>query len=182
MSLIDPQDSTLSISAQCRLLEIPRASFYYRPTGVSAQDLTLMRLLDEQYLATPFYGSRRMRHYLRLLGFPVGRKRVQRLMQTMGLRAVYPRPKTSRPHPVHKIFPYLLRDLSIDHPNQVWAADITYIPAYSEPTRPPIPIESGHPFRGKAATHSDLKAATHSPSSESVAGFRRNEDEGAHRR
>jgi putative transposase len=128
MSLIDPQDSTLSISVQCRLLEIPRASFYYRPKGVSVEDLTLMRLLDEQYLATPFYGSRRMRHYLRLLGFPVGRKRVQRLMQTMGLRAVYPRPKTSKPHPVHKIFPYLLRDLSIDHPNQVWAADITYIP------------------------------------------------------
>jgi len=124
MGLIDSQDSTLSISAQCRLLEIPRASFYYRPTGVSAQDLLLLRLLDEQYLVTPFYGSRRMMHSLRLLGFPVGRKRVQRLMQTMGLRAVYPRPKTSRPHPVHKIFPYLLRDISIDHPNQVWAADI----------------------------------------------------------
>jgi putative transposase len=128
MGLIDPQDSTLSISAQCRLLDIPRASFYYRRKEVSSEDLTLMRLLDEQFLSTPFYGSRRMMHHLRLLGFPVGRKRVQRLMQTMGLRAVYPRPKTSRPHPAHRIFPYLLRDISIDHPNQVWAADITYIP------------------------------------------------------
>ena len=128
MNLIASPDSKLSVSAQCRLLAIPRASFYYRPTGVSSEDLLLLRLLDEQYLLTPFYGSRRLMHHLRLLGFPVGRTRVQRLMQTMGLRAVYPRPKTSRPHPCHRIFPYLLRDLSIDHPNQVWAADITYIP------------------------------------------------------
>jgi len=128
MNMIASTDSTLSVSAQCRLLAIPRASFYYRPTGVSSEDLLLMRLLDEQYLLTPFYGSRRLMHHLRLLGFPVGRTRVQRLMQRMGLRAVYPRPKTSRPHPCHRIFPYLLRDLSIDHPNQVWAADITYIP------------------------------------------------------
>jgi putative transposase len=128
MGLINSQDSTLSTSAQCRLLAIPRASFYYRPRGESSEDLALMRLLDEQYLATPFYGSRRMMRHLRLLGYPVGRKHVQRLMATMGLRAVYPRPKTSHPHPAHKIFPYLLRDLAIDHPNQVWAADITYIP------------------------------------------------------
>jgi len=128
MGIIDPQDSRISVSAQCRLLEIPRASFYYRPTGVLSEDLTFMRLLDEQYLSTPFYGSRRMMRYLCLLGFPVGRKRVQRLMQTMGLCAVYPRPKTSKPHPAHKIFPYLLRGLTIDHPNQTWCADITYIP------------------------------------------------------
>ena len=128
MGIIDPQDSKLSISRQCRLLAIPRASFYYRPTGVSGEDLTLMRLLDEQYLATPFYGSPRMTRTLRALGFPVGRKRVQKLMATMGLRAVYPRPKTSTPHPAHKIFPYLLRGLTIDHPNQTWCADLTYIP------------------------------------------------------
>jgi putative transposase len=128
MGLIDTQDSTLSVSAQCRLLAIPRASFYYRPRAVANEDLTLMRLLDEQYLLTPFYGSRRMMRYLGSLGYPVGRKRVQKLMAKMGLCAVYPRPKTSAPHPAHKIFPYLLRGLTIDHPNQVWAADITYIP------------------------------------------------------
>jgi putative transposase len=128
MGIIDPKDSTLSVSAQCRLLAIPRASFYYRPRGVADEDLTLMRLLDEQYLSTPFYGSRRMMRYLRSLGYLVGRKRVQKLMATMGLCAVYPRPRTSTPHPANKIFPYLLRGLTIDHPNQTWCADITYIP------------------------------------------------------
>ena len=87
-----------------------------------------MRIIDEQYLKTPVYGSRSMRNYLRRLGYNINRKRVQRLMRLMGLEAIYPKPKTSKPHPEHKIHPYLLRGLKIDHPNQVWAADITYIP------------------------------------------------------
>ena len=87
-----------------------------------------MRFLDEQYLATPFYGSRRMTRELRLAGFSVNRKRVKRLMAQMGICAVYPRPKTSKPHPPHRVYPYLLRDLTIDRPGQVWWADVTYIP------------------------------------------------------
>lgn len=87
-----------------------------------------MRLMDEQYLKTPVWGSRSMRNHLRRLGYKINRKRVQRLMRLMGLEAIYPKPRTSRPHPDHKIYPYLLRDLSIDRANQVWAADITYIP------------------------------------------------------
>ena len=87
-----------------------------------------MRLIDEQYLKTPSWGSRSMRNHLRRLGYKVNRKRIQRLMRNMGLEAIYPKPRTSRPHPEHKVYPYLLRNLAIDHPNQVWAADITYIP------------------------------------------------------
>jgi putative transposase len=87
-----------------------------------------MKLIDEQYLKTPSWGSRSMRNHLRRLGYKINRKRVQRLMRVMGLEAIYPKPKTSRPYPGHKVYPYLLRNLKIDHPNQVWAADITYIP------------------------------------------------------
>jgi putative transposase len=87
-----------------------------------------MRLIDEQFLKTPFYGSRSMTHHLNRQGYPVNRKRIQRLMRQMGLEAIYPKPHTSRKHPGHKVYPYLLRDLSIVHPNQVWVADITYIP------------------------------------------------------
>jgi len=91
-------------------------------------DLELMRLIDEQYLKTPSSGSRSMRNHLRRLGYKVNRKKVQRLMRLMGLEAIYPKPKTSRPHPQHKVYPYLLRNINIERPNQVWAADITYIP------------------------------------------------------
>lgn len=87
-----------------------------------------MRLIDEQYLKIPTWGSRSMRNYLRRLGYRINRKRVQRLMRLMGLEAIYPKPRTSRPHPEHKIYPYLLRDFNIEKPNQVWTADITYIP------------------------------------------------------
>jgi len=87
-----------------------------------------MRLIDEQYLKTPSWGSRSMRNHLRRLGYKVNRKRIQRLMRLMGIEAIYPKPKTSRPHPQHKVYSYLLRNLKIDRPNQVWAADITYIP------------------------------------------------------
>lgn len=92
------------------------------------EDLELMRLIDEQYLKTPCWGSRSMVNHLRRLGYRVNRKRIQRLMRIMGLEAIYPRPRTSRPHPEHKVYPYLLRDLTIDRPDQVWSADITYIP------------------------------------------------------
>ena len=126
--MIDSQDTRLSISAQCHLLDVPRSSFYYRPKETPATDERLMRFIDEQYLATPFYGSRRMTRELRLAGFPVNRKRVRRLMAKMGICAVYPRPRTSKPHPEHRVYPYLLRDLLIDRPGQVWAADVTYIP------------------------------------------------------
>jgi len=126
--MINTQDTRLSISAQCCLLDVPRSSFYYRPKETPAEDERLMRFIDEQYLATPFYGSRRMTRELRLAGFPVNRKRVRRLMAQMGICAVYPRPRTSKPHPEHRVYPYLLRDLVIDRPGQVWCADVTYIP------------------------------------------------------
>jgi putative transposase len=126
--MIDPSNCGMSISCQCQLLSINRSSFYYQPKLIKAEDLKLMRLIDEQYLKTPTWGSRSMRNHLRRLGYKINRKRVQRLMCLMGLEAIYPKPKTSRPHPDHKIYPYLLRGLQIDRPNQVWAIDITYIP------------------------------------------------------
>ncbi len=126
--MINFQDPKVSVSRQCRLLDLSRSSVYYKPVEMAPQDLVLMRLIDEQYLKTPFYGSRSMTRHLRRLGYRINRKHIQRLMRLMGLEAIYPKPRTSRPHPEHKIYPYLLRDLNIDHPNQVWAADITFIP------------------------------------------------------
>jgi len=126
--MLDPQYPNLSLSRQCQLVGVSRSSFYYKPTQVKPEDLELMRQIDEQYLKTPFYGSRSMTKHFRRLGHKINRKRVQRLMRLMGIEAVYPRPRTSKPHPGHKIYPYLLRNLTIDRPNQVWAADITYIP------------------------------------------------------
>jgi putative transposase len=108
---------------------INRSGLYYQPKGDSYEDLELMKLIDRQYLATPFYGARKIAVELkRQKGFAVNRKRVRRLMQRMGIRAVYRRPRTTKPALGHKIYPYLLRDLKITRPNQVWAADITYIP------------------------------------------------------
>ena len=127
--MIDPTEKRLSVSRQCRMLSICRSSRYYkRRERVQSDDLKLMRLIDEQYLKNPSWGSRSMRNYLRRQGYKVNRKRVQRLMRLMGIEAIYPKPKTSRPHPGHKVYPYLLRNLKIDRPNQVWAADVTYIP------------------------------------------------------
>jgi putative transposase len=125
---IDPAHPRLSISRQCRLLAIGRSTFYGPATGESPLNLALMRLIDEQFLETPWYGSRQMARHLRRQGHEVGRKRVRRLMAKIGVQAVYQRPKTSQPHPEHKVWPYLLRDLTIDRPNQVWCADITYLP------------------------------------------------------
>jgi putative transposase len=118
----------LSIADQCELLSIARSSFYYQALPPSVEELAMMRLLDEQYLETPFYGSRKMTVFLQSRGYPVGRKRVQRLMREMGLFAIYPKPNTSKAHPAHQIYPYLLRGLSITTANQVWCTDITYIP------------------------------------------------------
>jgi len=126
--MVDPTEPNLSIARQFRMLNIQRSSYYYRPKPVRPKDLELMRLIDKQYLKTPTWGSRSMRNHLRRLGYKINRKRVQRLMRLMGLKAIYPRPKTSRPHPEHKVYSYLLRNLDIERPNQVWTTDITYIP------------------------------------------------------
>ena len=126
--MVDRRHRCLSVVRQCQLLGISRSSFYYRAKGTSPQDLTLMREMDRQYLETPFYGSRRMKACLDRRGKPVSRKRVQRLMRAMGLRAIYRQPRTSQPAPDRQVYPYLLRDMTITRANQVWAADITYLP------------------------------------------------------
>ena len=119
---------SLSMTRQCALLGVSRSGLYYRSRGTSEEDLALMEAMDRQYLETPFFGSWRMRVWLERGGMVVGRKRVQRLMRTMGLRAIYRGPGTSRPAPEHRVYPYLLRNVQITQPNQVWAADITYLP------------------------------------------------------
>ena len=126
--MVEPAHSRLSISNQCDLLSISRSSFYYEATGESLLNLKLMRLIDEQFLEDPSYGARQMARHLRRLGYCVGRKRVRRLMEKMGLAAIYQRPRTSKPHPEHPVYPYLLRGLEITRPNHVWCADVTYIP------------------------------------------------------
>ena len=118
----------LSLSRQCRLLSIGRSSFYYLPKGESPETLALMRHIDGLFLKYPFYGSRQMTRQLRRDGVRVGRHRVRRLMRSMGLAAIYQAPRTSAPHPAHRVYPYLLNGLVIDRPDQVWCADITYIP------------------------------------------------------
>jgi putative transposase len=127
--MIEREQQKLSKSRQCRLLGVGRSTYYYQPKGTSALDLKLMELIDRQYLKTPFYGSRKMAELLaRMLQCPVNRKRVQRLMRLMGIEAIYQKPNTSRPAMGHKVYPYLLKGLEIDHPGMVFASDITYIP------------------------------------------------------
>jgi putative transposase len=126
--MIEPDHLQLSIARQCELVAISRSGFYYRPAGETPLNLALMRLIDAQFLETPWYGSRQMARHLRREGYTVGRKRVRRLMAKMGLAPIYQRPRTTVPHPEHRVYPYLLRDLVIDRPNQVWCADLTYIP------------------------------------------------------
>lgn len=116
-----------SIVEQCALLRVPRSTLYYKPAPVSEEELQLMRRIDEIYTKWPFYGSRRMVVELRDEGHVVNRERVRRLMRLMGIEAIYQKPNTSRKHPDHKIYPYLLKNLVIDRSNQVWCADITYI-------------------------------------------------------
>jgi putative transposase len=127
-ALLDPDHGRLSIRRQCALLGVTRSGVYRRPRPANDNDLALTRRLDELFTAWPFLGSRRMTALLRAEGHALNRKRVQRLMRKMGIAALGPKPKTTKPAPGHKIFPYLLRGVAIERPNQVWAADITYVP------------------------------------------------------
>jgi putative transposase len=124
---IEPGNAVIPVSRQCDLLGLLRSSYYYQSCRDNRFNERLMRLIDEKYTRHPFYGSPRMTHWLRSQGEQVNHKRVERLMRLMGLMATVPGPHTSRPHPEHKVYPYLLRDLEINRPDQVWAADITYI-------------------------------------------------------
>jgi putative transposase len=126
--MIETSHPMLSIRRQCDLIGLNRATFYRKPAGETALNLALMRVIDEEYTRTPFYGYRKMTARLQQLSYPVNRKRVARLMGVMGLQAIYPRPRTSMPDQQHKKYPYLLRGLTITQPNQVWSADITYVP------------------------------------------------------
>lgn len=124
---MDWQAAGISVRRQCELLGVSRAGLYYQPAGESEENLRLMRLLDEQYTRTPFYGSRRMTVWLEEQGYGVNRKRVSRLMTLMGIEAVYPKPKLSEPGAGHKVYPYLLEGMEVKRVNQVWSTDITYI-------------------------------------------------------
>ena len=126
--MVERVNPALPISQQCRLLALPRSSVYRKPAEVSAGDLAVMPLIDRQYLVRPYYGSRRMAAWLATQGHAVNRKRVRRLMRLLGVAAIYQRPNTSKPTAAHKIYPYLLRGLTIERVNQVWCADVTYIP------------------------------------------------------
>jgi len=117
----------LSVRSQCQILELGRSSFYYEPVPVSPEDKVIMDLIDEIYTACPFYGARKISLDLKELGVPVGRKRTGSLMRLMGLEAVFPKRNTSKPHPDHPVYPYLLRGVQITRPDQVWSMDITYI-------------------------------------------------------
>ncbi|MEP4067749.1 IS3 family transposase [Sulfitobacter sp.] len=126
--MIEPDHPQLSVVQQCKLLSISRSSFYYTAKGETAQNLDLMRRIDEQFLETPFFGVRQMTWHLRNDGHLVNEKRIRRLMRLMGLMPIYQKPNTSRPAKGHKTYPYLLKGLRVDRPNQVWCADITYLP------------------------------------------------------
>jgi putative transposase len=125
---VDWDHPSLSVREQCALLGLPRSSLYYQAVPATTEELALMRRIDEQYLRAPFFGSRRIAQWLSRRGERINRKRVQRLMRWMGLEALYPKPRTSVPGAPAKRYPYLLRNLEITRPNQVWSADITYVP------------------------------------------------------
>ena len=125
--MVDWDHPEISVRRQCELLGVNRSGLYYEPVGESEQNLLLMRLLDQQYTRTPFYGRRKMVEWLLTQGQVVNPKRVARLMELMGLEAVYPKPKLSRPEEGHRIYPYLLRGVMVERVNQVWSTDITYI-------------------------------------------------------
>ena len=126
--VVDKEHPQLSVRRQCRILKLQRSTYYYQPMGESPYNLELMKRIDELFMELPFFGSRQMRNILRDEGHSVGRGRVRRLMRKMGLMAIYQKPQTSQPHPEHKTYPYLLRNMRITKPNQVWCTDITYIP------------------------------------------------------
>lgn len=125
--LVDRDHAEFSVRRQCELLGVNRSGLYYEPVGESEENLRLMRLLDEQYTRVPFYGSRRMTEWLATQGYEVNRKRISRLMQLMGIEAVYPKPRLSQPGEGHRVYPYLLRGVTVNRLNQVWSTDITYI-------------------------------------------------------
>jgi len=127
-ALVSVEYPRLSVVRQCALVDISRSSYYHVPNGENEYNLELMRKIDRQFLETPFYGSRQMARHLRRQGCAVGRTRIRRLMRRMGLQAIYQKPRTSTPNARHRVYPYLLRGLSIERANQVWCADITYIP------------------------------------------------------
>ena len=127
-ALLDREHPKLSVRRQCVLLSLARSGVYRAPPTANDSDLALMRRIDELFTAWPFLGSRRLVQMLRAEGIAANRKRVQRLMRRMGIAALGPKPRTTKPEPGHKVFPYLLRGAVIDRPNQVWAADITYLP------------------------------------------------------
>jgi putative transposase len=125
---LDRAHGDLSIRRQCAMLGLARSGVYRKPRAVNDNDLEAMRRIDALFTARPFFGARRIARTLSVEGFPIDRKRVRRLMRVMGIEALGPKPRTTKPAPGHKIYPYLLRDLTIDRPNHVWAADLTYIP------------------------------------------------------
>jgi putative transposase len=127
-AMIERTDCPVSLVRQCELFLLARSWVYYQPVATSDENLHLMRLIDQQYLRTPFYGSRRMTVVLQNLGYRVNRKRVQRLMRLMVIEAIYPKPNTSKSTPGYRIYPYLLRGLAVERVNQVWSIDITYVP------------------------------------------------------
>jgi len=126
--MIDDKHSSLSIVKQCRLLGLHRSGLYYKPCSETEENLTILRLLDEQYFKTPFYGARKLTYWLKNQGFKINRKRVRRLMDLMGWQTLYRRKNTSEPDKQNRLYPYLLKGLRIERPNQVWAMDITYVP------------------------------------------------------
>ena len=126
--LINPDHVDISITRQCQLLGVSRSSYYYKANGESEENLRYMRLIDEQYLRTPFFGYRQMTRWLHRQGYRVNKKRVQRLMGIMGIQATVPGPHTSKPHPEHKIYPYLLNGMQLTGSNLVWSTDLTYVP------------------------------------------------------
>ncbi len=128
LAMVDRGHPGLSVVKQCRLLQLSRSAVYYRTRQTKSSDRQLMAGMDRQYLKTPYYGSRRMTAWLRTQGHWVNRKRVQRLMRSVGLEAIYRKPNTGKPAPGHRIYPYLLKGVVVDRVNQVWAADITYLP------------------------------------------------------
>ena len=154
-AMIDRDHQQLSLVRQCILLDVSRASVYYRSVPTRAEDLELMALMDRQYLKTPFYGSRKMKAWLLQQGYLVSRKRVRRLMRLMGLEAIYRRPNTSKPAPGHRIFPYLLKGVEVNRVDQVWAADITYIPMAKG-----FPVPGGHHGLAQSA-RAGLEALQH---------------------
>lgn len=128
LALLEPEHTKLSLRQQCSLLGINRSSYYYKPQPINEASLALMRIVDEIYTEYPFFGSRKMVDYLKLHGYGVfGRSRIRTIYQRLGLQAACPGPRTSSPHPEHKIYPYLLRNVEIQHCNHVWSSDITYI-------------------------------------------------------